>query len=453
MEQTTRLKKNDILTGSIGKAILGFFFPILIGTFFQQLYNTIDAVVVGNFAGTTALASVGGSSAIIINLVVGFFTGLSAGCTVKISQFYGAGDQEKLSAALHTSYAFGIAGGLFFGLLGVLASPSLLTAMNTPEALLAESTVYLRIYFAGVIFVFLYNMGAAILRALGDSVRPLVILIICTFVNIGLDLLFVVVLKKGVFGVAIATLISQAVSALLVSLVLMFMTTQTKLVPSRIRFNFPILGQMLWIGLPSGIQSSSYSLSNIFIQAAINSFGVNTVTGWTAEGKVDVLFWMINGSFGIAAATFVGQNFGAGNTERVRRGTRSCLFMALGSAVVISLTLFFFGRYPLYLFTRDEEVIEIGFHMMQVIVPGYFLFPFIEIFSASLRAQGDTLLPTIINITCVVVYRIIWLAIFGSRQDLDLVLYCYPISWFTCALLTSLYYLYRRHKGYRHSRV
>lgn len=439
-------KSNDILTGTIWKAILAFFFPILIGTFFQQLYNTVDAVIVGQFAGLDALSCVGGSSAVIINLIVGFFTGLSAGCTVLISQYFGARDEEKLDSALHTSYAFGIIGGILLGALGVILSPWLLHIMSTPEELIAGSTLYLRIYFAGLIFVFIYNMGAAVLRALGDSKRPLYYLIICTFVNIVLDLIFVVIFKWNVLGVALATLLSQAISAVLVTLCLMYKTAGVKLKLKKIRIDFPMLGRVFRIGLPSGIQSSTYSISNMVIQSAINFLGVLTVAGWTAVGKVDVIFWMINGSFGIATATFVGQNFGANNKERVNKGIKTCLLMAFLTAVAIVTFLMTLGKYMLLLFTSEPDVISIGAHMIYIIAPGYLLFVFIEIFSSSLRAMGDTFIPTIINIICIVVFRTVWLVFLGYRGSLDLVLLCYPASWFVCAVAIIIYYFAKRKK-------
>lgn len=423
-----------------------FFFPILIGTFFQQLYNTVDAAIVGQYAGKAALSSVGGSSGIIINLVVGFFTGLSSGCTVLISQYFGAREQKKLEDSVHTAYAFAILGGVVFGIIGMICTPMLLKLMNTPEDVLKQSTQYLTIYFAGLVFVFIYNMGASILRALGDSARPLLYLIICTVVNIILDITLVKYCKLDVIGVAVATLIAQAISAALVTECIMHRTIAVKLSLKKIRLNKDYFIRMIKIGLPTGIQSSTYSISNMVIQSAVNTFGVNTVAGWTAEGKVDVLFWMINSSFGTAAATFVGQNYGAGNMKRVKKGTRSCLLMSFTTAVVISALLFFFGRYPLYLFTNEVEVIDAGVHVMKMIVPTYPVFVFIEIFSASLRARGDTLFTTIFNLCGIVLFRVIWISLFGYKGNIDWVIVSYPISWIITAAMISIYYYVRTYK-------
>lgn len=435
---------NKIVTGTIWKQILIFFFPILIGTFFQQLYNTVDAVIVGNFAGKEALASVGGSTAIIINLAVGFFTGLTAGCTVMISQFFGGKRMEELSDALHTAYAFGILGGIILGILGIVVCPHILVLMKTPVELRAQSALYLRIYFGGLIFVFIYNMGASILRAVGDSKRPLYFLIVSSVVNIIFDLVFVLAFKWGVAGVAIATLISQAVSAFLVTFTLVRGTLGMKLDIKKIRIHGRLFGNMLRIGFPSGIQSSTYSLSNMIIQSAINGFGLNTVAAWTSYGKIDVIFWMINGSFGIAAATFVGQNVGAGRYDRVRKGTGTCLAMSAGTGILMGTLMVTLGRYMLMLFTKDPAVLEIGAHMTQKIAPFYVVFTFIEIFSASLRARGDTLIPTIINLVGICAVRALWILVLFRGGTLDQVLYCYPVSWGVCAIIMTAYYFYRR---------
>lgn len=432
----------EILEGKIWKAILVFFFPILLGTFFQQLYNTVDAVIVGRFAGKTALSSVGGSSAIIINLVVGFFTGLSTGCTVLIANYFGAKEAKKLDEVLHTTYAFGITGGILLGAPLVYIVPKMLRLMKTDTALMPESTTYLRIYFAGLIFVFIYNLGSGILRALGDSRRPLWYLIVCTVINIVFDLVFVLALGWGVFGVALATLLAQAVSAVLVTVRLCSGKEGVTLQLRKIRFCGKPFARIIKIGLPAGIQSSCYAISNLFIQTAINTFGVNTVAGWTAEGKVDCIFWMINASFGVAATTFVGQNYGAGNYDRVRKGTRVCLAMSLTTAIFVSTVLYTVGGYILRLFSKDTDVLRIGADMLRFMVPAYAIFVFIEIFSASLRARGDTLIPTVINLATIVGFRLVWINHYSGTTDIYKILWCYPISWIICAVLITGYYLF-----------
>lgn len=435
---------NRITEGVIWKQVLIFFVPILIGTFFQQLYNTVDAVVVGRFAGKEALSSVGGSSSQIINLVVGFFTGLSAGATVIISQYFGAENRKKLEKALHTAYAFSFVFGIIVGIGGVIATPAILEMMNTPEELLADSALYVRIYFAGLLFVLVYNMGSAILRAIGDSKRPLYYLIVCCGINTVLDLLLVLVFDMGVLGAALATLLSQAISAVLVTWTLMFRTAEMKLELKRISFQKDILIVMLRIGLPTGIQSSMYSISNVIVQAALNKFGVDAMASWAAFGKIDGIVWMICGAFGIAATTFVGQNFGAGKWERVRKGTRDCLLMALGSMMVLSFLITVFGGPLFTIFTSDTEVIAIGMKMVQIISPLYWVYGFIEIYSGSLRAQGSVLVTTFLTITGVCLLRIVWVMVIVPQGSLGELVACYPITWTVTAVAMICYYIYKQ---------
>lgn len=443
----TKEKQNGILEGVIWKQLLIFFFPILIGTFFQQLYNTVDTVIVGQFAGKEALSSVGGSSAQIINMVVGFFTGLTAGGTVLISQAYGASHKQRLEDALHTSYAFGILGGIGLGVLGVVLAPLMLEWMNTPAELMEMSTLYIRIYFSGLVFVFIYNMGAAILRAIGDSRRPLYYLVVCCIVNIVLDLILVLYCNLGVLGVAAATLVSQAISAVMVTWTLMYKVDCMALSVRKIKIHGAVLKNMLQIGFPSGLQASMYSISNMIVQAALNLLGVNTMAAWTAYGKIDSVFWMINSSFGIALTTFVGQNFGAGKWDRVKKGTRVCLGMAVGTAICLTVILMMAGRFLLGIFTGDGAVVEIGMTMMRSIAPAFVMFVFIEIFSGSLRAQGYTFVTTIISVLGVCVFRIIWVSLIPAAEGLSTlrrIVACYPISWVMCAVLVSSYYFYKQ---------
>lgn len=442
-------RQNRITEGVIWKQILIFFFPILVGTFFQQLYNTVDAVVVGRFAGKEALSSVGGSSSQIINLVVGFFTGLSAGATVIISQYYGAKNTERLQKALHTIYGFSFFFGLLVGVLGVIVTPWILRLMNTPADLMADSKLYVQIYFAGLVFIFIYNIGSSILRAIGDSRRPLYYLMVCCVINIILDLALVLGLRLGVLGVAVATLISQAFSAVLVTRALMYHTADLQLKLREVHIQKDLLGSMLRIGLPTGIQSCMYSTSNIIVQAALNMFGVDTMAAWTAFGKIDSIFWMINNAFGIAVTTFVGQNYGAGKWNRMKRGTQECLLMALAAAFLISLVLQTAGSLWFGIFTSDASVVAIGLRMMRIISPTYFLFVFIEIYSGALRAQGHVMMTTAITMSGVCLLRILWVKVIVPEGTLEEIVACYPITWVVTAACMASYYFYKQKRIYR----
>lgn len=438
---------NYITEGVIWRQLLIFFFPIVFGTFFQQLYNTIDTIIVGHFVGKTALASVGGSSTQIINLIVGFFTGLSSGASVIIAQFFGAGDRKSLNQSLHTAYAFSAIGSIVIGLLGFVLAPRMLVWMRTPAELIPESVTYLRIYFIGILFVFIYNMGSGILRAAGDSKHPLYYLIVCCGVNIILDVVFIVLFHMGVAGVALATLLSQALSALLVTYRLMRSKDMLHLALPQIRIHSSVLKSLLRIGLPAGFQSVMYNISNTLIQAALNSFGTDTAAAWSVYNKLDGLFWMMSGAFGIAITTFVGQNYGAKKTDRVKKSVRVCLGIdVLFSGILI--IFFLAARVPLFrIFTTDAEVIRLGAWMLELITPWYIFYVFIEVLSGALRGIGDVIIPLIITMCGTCLLRIVWVAgALRVRPAVDTVIFSYPITWVLSAALFIFYYLYRKRR-------
>lgn len=438
-------KKNQITDGVIWKQLLIFFFPIMVGTLFQQLYNTVDAIIVGRFVGKQALASVGGSAAVLTNFVIGFFTGLSAGATVIISQFYGAKNLKQLSKGLHTAYAFSITVSLLISVIGWFSTPALLHLLKTPADVIPDSILYLRIYFLGMIFTLTYNMGSSIMRAIGDSRRPLIYLIICCGINIVLDILFVIVFHMGIAGAAIATVISQGASAILVTRSLMKSYGILKLELRSIRFHGALLKSELKIGLPGGIQSFGYSISNIIIQAVINDFGTDTAAAWAAYGKLDAIFWTVCGSFGIAITTFAGQNYGARKFNRVKKSVRVCLGMALGVCGSLIVFLMVFCR-PLYhIFTTDYAVVDIGVYMLRLITPSYVIFIFVEIFSGALRGIGDVLIPSTITLGGVLLARLTWiLFVTPMTGELSTLLYSYPLAWGSTALLLIPYYFHKQ---------
>lgn len=448
--RVTAMSKNQITEGVIWKQLLFFFFPILLGTLFQQLYNTADTVVVGRFVGTQALAAVGGSTGQIVNLVVNFFVGLASGATVIIARYYGARDRIKLNNALHTAIALSIVGGIVTGIAGILLTPSLLKMMNTPADVIEGSTMYLRIYFAGIIFVFVYNIGSGILRAVGDSKRPLYFLIVCCFLNIFLDILFVVYLKLGVKGAAFATVISQAVSALLVILSLTKSVDIYRLRPNKIRFYKSLLIAIITIGLPAGLQSVMYGISNIIIQTSLNSLGTETVAAHTAFAKIDAIYWMISGAFSVSIITFIGQNYGARKFDRMKKSIKVCLLMDLIASLLLTTVMLLAGPYLLRLFTSDQEVIEIGMQIIHIIAPSYALFIFIEILSSSLRGMGNVVVPMLMTCGGVCVLRILWIFIFvRTHLSVTTILMSYPISWGFTAVLFIIYFMFYQKKFFR----
>ena len=451
MKQTEKTV-NQITEGIIWKQLLYFFFPILLGTFFQQLYNTADAMVVGRFVGKEALACVGGSSSQIINLIVGFFVGLSSGATVIIAQYYGARDEKNLQDTLHTAIAFSIVGSFVISILGIVLSPIILRLMNTPEYLMADSLLYLRFYFGGIIFIFIYNIGSGILRAVGDSKNPLYFLIFCCFCNIFLDLLLVMVFHMGVLGVALGTLISQALSSVLILRNLMRTKDIYRLELRKIRLHAAPLSMLLKIGLPSGLQSTMYNIANMVIQTALNSFGTDTMAAWTAFGKVDSFYWMISSAFGVAITTFVGQNYGAGKIDRMKKSVRVCLLMDLATAISMSALMYLFlGKFLLSLFTTDTEVLSIGINILHIIVPAYAPFVFIEILSGALRGTGNVLVPMLLTCGGVCITRMLWIFFFvPSHRAVETIIFSYPGSWVLTATLFILYFAFytRRYWGH-----
>lgn len=435
------ISENKITEGVIWKQLLIFFFPLLLGTFFQQLYNTVDAVIVGRFVGKEALAAVGGAAAMIVNLFVGFFTGVSTGATVTISQFYGGGGKKQVREAIHTALAVAATAGAAIMVVGLIWAPTALKWMNTPPETMADSVVYIRIYFCGMIGNLVYNMGAGILRAMGDSKRPLYFLIASCLVNIVLDIFFVIVLGLGVTGVALATILSQLFSAALVCLVLSRLEEEIRLHFKEIRFHGWVVKRILSIGLPAGAQTLTYSLSNMIVQADVNYFGTSTVAAWTAYSKVDAVFWMVVSSFGVAVTTFVGQNYGAGLYGRVRSGVRQCLCMTVVTSFAITGALLPGGKYLLGLFTKDQEVLAIGTGMIRFLAPFYITYVCVEIFSGALRGMGDALIPMLLSFGGICLLRSGWLLIaVPIWNNMKTVMFSYPLTWIVTSILFIIYY-------------
>jgi putative MATE family efflux protein len=434
---------NGITEGNIVKQLLLFFFPILLGTFFQQLYNTADAVVVGRFVGKQALAAVGGSTSTLINLLVGFFVGLSSGATVIISQYYGAKKPDKVHWAVHTSIAFSIAGGLLFMVLGIAGSRWALTAMKTPEDIMGHSLVYIWIYFTGMVPNLLYNMGAGILRAVGDSKRPLYYLITSCLVNIVVDIVLVAVLDMGVAGAAIATVSSQIFSAILVIRALLKTEDMYRLHWNKVRIDRRMLGRIVRIGIPAGMQSVMYNISNIIIQTGVNSLGTDNVTAWATYGKVDALYWVMINALGIAVTTFVGQNYGAGRMDRVRKGCAACMVIGVGLTAFMGVVLYQWGYVLVELFTTDQTVQAISMDLIRFMVPTLITYIAIEILSGTLRGVGDAWVPLMITCVGICLVRVLWI-IFALPHFMTILAaaFCYPLTWTLTTIAFVVYYYF-----------
>ena len=437
------VKGNRITEGSIFGQLLLFFFPILFGTFFQQLYNTADAVVVGRFVGKQALAAVGGTTSTLINLMVGFFVGLSSGATVVISQYYGAKKADKVHWAVHTSVAFSVIGGVLFMAVGLVGARWALTAMHTPEDVMDHAVTYIRIYFLGMVPNLLYNMGAGILRAVGDSRRPLYFLIGSCFVNIILDVVLVAVLRMGVAGAALATISSQLFSAILVILCLTRTQDMYKVEWRKIRIDSRMLQRIIRIGIPAGMQSVMYNISNIIIQAGVNNLGTDNVTAWATYGKVDGLYWMMINALGISVTTFVGQNYGARRMDRVRKGAGACMVIGVVLTAIVSTALYFWGYLFIELFTSDPQVQLISQSLIRFMVPTFITYITIEILSGTLRGVGDAWMPLIITGVGVCLVRVIWIIFALPHFNTILAAaFCYPMTWALTSAAFAVYYYF-----------
>lgn len=435
------MTENKITNGNITQRLLSFFFPIMIGSFFQQLYNTVDSVVVGNYVSSDALRAVGGTSH-IVNLLVGFFVGLASGATVVISQYYGASDKNGIKKATHTSMALRIWGGLIMTITGVAISRFSLIKINIRPEILDMSDSYLKIYFLGMIPSMIYNVGSGILRAVGDSKRPQNYLIITCIINIILDLAFVVGLQMGVVGVAVATIISQIISAALIMKALTKTNDIYKVNVKEIKFDNNNLSRIVKIGLPAGGQSVLYSMSNLVISSAVNSFGANTTRAWSAFSKVEAIIWMILTAFGTSVITFVGQNYGAGKKDRVRKSVKIGLVLTASVVAFFSALLYVFCPVFIKLFTQNTEVIDIGVSVLRICAPFYALYSFTEVLSGAVKGSGEGLMPMIITVFTVCIMRLVWIwAVVPHFCTIQTVTLSYPITWALSSFVLILYYM------------
>lgn len=434
---------NKITSGVIWKQMLIFFFPIFVGSVFQQLYNSVDAVIVGRFVGKEALSAVGGSTFAIVSVWIGFFNGVASGVTVVVAKFFGAGRTKEVSRTVHTALLVSLISGVILGIVAILCTEQILRWMLTPDEIFVMSRNYLWIYFGSSFGCLFYNTGAAILRAIGDSKRPLYFLVFTCFVNIGLDILFVMVFNMGVEGAAIATAIAQILSAVLVFIVLLKSEECYGFKRKECTIDFEILKNILIVGVPAGLQAVMYGLSNSVVQARVNFFGTDTIAAWTAYSKLDSLYWTSLSAMGIAATTFVGQNYGAGKMDRVKKCINQSLAMTLVMAIGLSSFFYFFADPLFRIFVTDEAVHALGVGQMKFLMPFYFMYAFIEVISGGLRGLEKIVVPTIISVVLVCGLRVVWLmVVLPYRNTMEAVMMCYPITWVAAGVALVIYYLY-----------
>ena len=449
MEEKT--VRNRITEGNIPSQLLAYFFPLLVGSVFQTLYNTVDSIIVGRFVGANALAAVGGSG-IVIGLLIGFFMGVGGGGTVIISQYYGAQNEEKLSKAVHTLITMALILGTVMSVLGQFAARPVLKLIRMDPEILDQSELYLKIIFGSLLFFTVYNLGGAILRAIGDSKRPRNYLILTCILNIFLDLLFVLVLRMSVAGVAIATAASVAVSSILVGRALLEADDIYRVDIHKLGVDLPVLKEIIRIGLPAGGTSMAYTLSNMIIQAAVNSFGAAFTAAWVAFGKIDNVIFMIQGAFGMSVTTFVGQNYGAAKYGRVKESVRTGILMSISVTLVLSVLMYFFSPIMISWFAEEADVIAIGTSVLRVCAPFYFMYAFIEILSGAIRGSGEGFAPMAITLTTICAMRFVWIYLVAPLlgNTIESITACYPATWILAAIVFIIYYgRYRKRFDHR----
>jgi putative MATE family efflux protein len=426
--------------GNILGHIVRFALPLLLGNLFQQLYNMVDTWVVGNYVSNEAYSAVG-SVGWISSCLISFFTGLATGAGVVIGQYYGAGQKDKVQQAVHTAIAMTLGLGVFFTGLGLVSIPFMLDVMNMPASVRPEATTYLTIYFSGVMGLMLYNMCAGILRAVGDSQRPFYFLVVCAVLNTVLDLLFVLVFDMGVAGVAIATILSQSVSAALVIITLIRSDNCIKLRLKKIRIHWDIMKKVFNVGFPTALQLSITSFGNVFVQSYINFFGPDCMSAWTTYNKVDQLITLPTQSFSVAVTTLVSQNLGAGKMERVRHGVKTGMIIALGSAAVLMIPVIVFAPNLATFFNGKAEVVEIASMFLRLLTPGYLIWCVYTIYVGALRGMGNTKIPTIIGLTSFVAFRQVYSFAMSKicNQIIPMAL-SYPLAWLIAAVAITIYY-------------
>lgn len=428
----------NMTEGNILRLIVSFTLPLLLGNIFQQLYNMVDTWVVGNYVGKVSFSAVG-TLGPTTNILIGFFTGFSNGAGVIISQYFGARDEKKVSETVHTFATITLILCFVFTFAGLGLTPLLLKILKSPAEVEAQQRIYLTIYFAGVSGLLLYNMGAAILRAVGNSTVPFIFLVVCTLLNIVLDLVFVIQFKMGTAGVAYATILAQAISAVLVVILLFRTDSQVKIKLGKLKIDWQLTKRIFRVGFPAAIQMSITAFSNVFVQSYINFFGTDVMGGWTAYSKIDQIVFLGMSSIAISVTTFVGQNIGAGDIKRAKKGTMTGLYLSLGVTAVASIIVLSFARSAVVMFIGENElgVINYGVKFLWLCLPLQLTACCNQVFSGALRGCGRTELPMIVMLASFVGLRQVYLYIMShyiSNTPMTIA-FSYPFGWIVCSIL------------------
>ena len=436
----------DMCNGSIMDKLVSFALPLMLSGILQLMFNAVDIIVVGRFSGSEALAAVGSTTA-LINVFTNLFIGISLGANVLAARFFAAGRKEEMSETVHTSITLALISGILMAFVGLVFSKGALELMGTPEDVIGLSTLYMRIYFMGMPFFMLYNYGAAILRAVGDTKRPLYFLIIAGVINAGLNMVLVIVFGLGVAGVGIATVFSQMVSCVLVLICLCRTEGSYKLSFSKLSMKGYYLKQIFQVGIPAGIQSTVINFSNALLQSSVNSFGSTAMAGYTAANNILGFLYVSINSVTQACMSFTSQNFGVGKYKRMDRVLIDCMILSVGVALVLGCGAYFFGAEILQIYTEEADVIQCGVEILSITTVPYFLCGIMDLFPGALRGMGYSAVPMVLSIIGTVGMRVLWIFVFfPQHRSLYFLFISYPASWIaTIVMQVVCYYFVRKH--------
>ena len=436
----------DMCSGPLMGKLISFSLPLMLSSNLQLLFNAVDIIVVGKYSGSHSLAAVGSTTA-LINLLITLLIGISLGTNVLAGRYYAAHDNARMEAVVHTSMAFALAGGVFMGLLGIVGAGPALRLMATPENVLKDALLYIRVYFLGMPFFMMYNYGAAILRAVGDTKRPLFYLVAAGILNAGLNMVLVIVFHMGVLGVAIATVISQIVSCLFVLRCLLTTEGCYRLRFSRMRIQAEYLKPLFQIGLPAGLQSLVINFSNVLLQSSVNSFGDIAMAGYTAANNIFGFLFVTVNSFSQTCMSFISQNYGAGKRDRMDQVLKDCLFLSVGVTLVLGCSVYFFGEEILGIYSGSPEVIARGMEVFLYTTTTYFICGIMDLIPGAMRGMGYSTVPMILSVIGTVGVRIFWIyCVFPTHHALDILFISYPLSWLVTVILQVICFIFVRRK-------
>ena len=439
----------DMCNGSIMDKLISFSLPLMLSGILQLMFNAVDIIVVGRFSGSVALAAVGSTTS-LINVFTNLFIGISLGANVLAARFFAAGKEKEMSETVHTAITLALISGVIMAFVGLIFSRGALELMDTPEDVIGQSTLYMKIYFLGMPFFMLYNYGAAILRAVGDTKRPLIFLIISGVVNAGLNMILVIVFHLDVEGVAIATVISQLISCVLVLRCLYRSQTSYQLRFSKLKINTAYLKQIFQVGIPAGIQSTVINFSNALLQSSVNSFGSIAMAGYTAANNIFGFLYMSVNSVTQACMSFTSQNYGVRKYKRMDKVLIDCIIISVVTVLTLGCSAYFFGPEILKIYTKDSEVIQCGMEIMAYTTVPYFLCGIMDLFPGALRGMGHSAVPMILSVIGTVGTRIVWIfGIFPNHRSLSVLFISYPASWILTIVMQVICFYFVRRKVHK----